>query len=418
MPKSAVHLTFYFFMITVLTGVLMRYMLLSPGSAMLNFSHVLHGHSHVAILGWTFLGVFIIFLKLIWPELQAKRQAKGILLATLIITTLMFIAFLIQGYAVFSIIFSTLHICIEYWVIIFMYKQLKQHPAIPLSSKLFFKGALISLFISTIGPFALGGLAMTGLKETPFFDMAIYFYLHFQYNGWLFLMLFGLCLFILHKKGIQLKQSFINKGFWIYMISLFPAYILSVLWFGLGTAGQVFGIIGAVGQFIGIIFIIAAFKRESTSLKNVYSYHIRISLLFIFILLLAKSLMEFGLLYTPFANLIFETRSIVIGYLHLTLLGFISIFILTQYQMVGFLNESRKSVLNGMAVFIIGFMLNEAVLFITGLAEWLKLKMIFQNELLLIASVILCAGIIMIWSSLIISAVIDKRTNEMKAYSR
>ena len=65
MPKSAVHLTFYFFMITVLTGVLMRYMLLSPGSAMLNFSHVLHGHSHVAILGWTFLGVFIIFLKLI-----------------------------------------------------------------------------------------------------------------------------------------------------------------------------------------------------------------------------------------------------------------------------------------------------------------------------------------------------------------
>src|SRR5699024_2628484 len=224
----------------------MRYTLLSTNQSLIPYSFLLHGHSHIALLGWTFLGVFLIFLKLTWHELNAKNQAIWIVVSTLFITSLMFIAFLYQGYAVYSIIFSTfhigigcflvstffitslmfisflyqgyafysiifstLHIGIEYWMVVFIFKRLKEMNNMPTYSRLFIKGALISLVISSVGPFALRGFGMAGMKESPLFEMAIYFFLHFQYNGWLYLMLIGTFLIILHKKNIRFQHRLI-----------------------------------------------------------------------------------------------------------------------------------------------------------------------------------------------------------------
>src|SRR5699024_3866505 len=83
-----------FLFITALTGIIMRYTLLSTNQSLIPYSFLLHGHSHIALLGWTFLGVFLIFLKLTWHELNAKNQAIWIVVSTLYITSLMFIAFL------------------------------------------------------------------------------------------------------------------------------------------------------------------------------------------------------------------------------------------------------------------------------------------------------------------------------------
>src|SRR5699024_5505930 len=97
------HITFLFFALTALSGLIMRIMIISPDLP-LTFSNILHGHSHIGILGWTFLGVFIVFLSLTWDEIEKKKQAIAIIIATLFITLGMFIAFLIQGYALYSII--------------------------------------------------------------------------------------------------------------------------------------------------------------------------------------------------------------------------------------------------------------------------------------------------------------------------
>src|SRR5699024_12161683 len=114
----------------------------------------------------------------------------------------MFIAFLYQGYAVYSVIFSTLHLGIEYWMVVFIFKRLKEMNNMPTYSRLFIKGALISLVISSVGPFALGGFGMAGMRESPLFDMGIDYFLHFQYNVWLFLMLIGLFLLIFNTHNI------------------------------------------------------------------------------------------------------------------------------------------------------------------------------------------------------------------------
>lgn len=398
MPRTLVHFAFLSLFLTGVTGLWMRLVSFEPGLLFTAYDFLLHAHSHIAILGWTFIAVYCIFLYLVWNSLKQKKQAILIGILTIIISILMFGAFLVQGYALFSIIFSVLHIFMEYWLAIFMYQTIKRHKYIPKLSALFLKGAISSLVLSTIGPFLLGALASNGLKESAYFDMSIYFYLHFQYNGWLYLALIGLFIWILHNKNILVKRGLLTSSFWIYILTLAPAYLLSILWFDLGDIGSVFSIVGAAGQFWAILLLVLSIWKLKPSLKNVFSSHILLSLLFVFLLLVVKNISEFGLLYEPFASFIFDTRTIVIGYLHLTLLGFITLFLLTQLQMMGALDESRNSILYGIGIFMTGFVLNEFILFISGMMAWLNSQLLFEKEALLIASLLLVLGLVLIWA--------------------
>src|SRR5690625_4396848 len=255
MPKTFIHFTFIFFIITALSGLFMRITPFMQISS-IPYDNVLHGHSHVAILGWAFFGSFLILLVLLWSDIKNKLHSIFLTTTLFIVSLLMFVAFLIQGYGLFSIIMSTIHIFIEYWAIIFIYQQLKVQKKISSIGTLFIKGSLITLFISSIGPFTLAYISANKLQDSALFDMAIYFYLHFQYNGWLTLILIGTFLLIIQQKGIEIQNSLVRSGFWIYFISLFPWYFLSILWADLGSYSNILSTIGSIGQWVGFLLII------------------------------------------------------------------------------------------------------------------------------------------------------------------
>lgn len=396
MPRVFIHFPFFFFSLIALSGVWMRLLIIYPNT-LIPYTHVLHGHSHLAILGWAFLGAFIVFLHLFWPRIPQKKEAIVLTYALFITSTMMFFAFLYQGYDILSIIMSSTHIFIEYWAAAFIYRQLKTNVSVPKYGKFFVNSGLISLVISSIGPFALGFISANGLKNSYFFDLAMYFYLHFQYNGWLTLFLIGAFIIILYEKSISIYSSLLSLGFWFYFISLFPSYFLSVLWVDLGSYSTILAIIGSIGQWLGIVFILLAFKSIWKGIGQHLSKLTLVSLAFTFLLLFFKSIMELGLMIPSLAPLIYETRSIVIGYLHLTLLGFVSIFILSQFLMLKLI-PCKKLTSIGFIVFIGGFILNELLLFCQGLLEWLGMNGIhFYNEGLLLASGFLLIGIVMLW---------------------
>ena len=112
--KKYVYATFIFFILTALTGIWMRAYLLSP-TTWIDYDHILHAHSHLAMLGWIFIAAFIVFLTLYWKKLSSRKHAFVILAALFISSLLMFLAFLYQGYGGFSIALSTIHIWVEYW---------------------------------------------------------------------------------------------------------------------------------------------------------------------------------------------------------------------------------------------------------------------------------------------------------------
>src|SRR5690625_6362222 len=95
-------------------------------------------------------------------------------------------------------------------------------------------------------------------------------------------------------------------------------------------------------------------------------------LLYLVLLLVGvKGLMELGLLYRPFGELIYDTRSVVIGYLHLTLLGFVTIFILVQFFYVEILPPVNTFFTFSIGLFFIGFIINIIVLFFFNIFFWL-----------------------------------------------
>jgi len=176
------------------------------------------------------------------------------------------------------------------------------------------------------------------------------------------------------------------------------------LWVELDVYAGIFSVIGGIGQWIGVLIILMAFYKIRVPLKNNLTKLTMFSLQFTFSLLMLKSTMELGLMVPSLADLVYDTRSVIIGYLHLTLLGFISMFILTQYQMVHILNISRMHTI-GLSIFIAGFLLNELLLFLQGLIEWVFHSEIpYYSEGLLIASIALTFGVIMISLSVRIRA--------------
>ncbi|HLR71013.1 MAG TPA: hypothetical protein VK085_06240, partial [Pseudogracilibacillus sp.] len=137
MPKHLVHFPFLFLLLTAITGVWMRLFPILNHIQIIPYDHILHGHSHVAVLGWTFLAVLVLYLKVTWEHLIHQKQAIVLVFITFITTCMMFIAFLWQGYALYSIILSTVHILVEYWAIVFVYRSLKTVPNMPKISKWF-----------------------------------------------------------------------------------------------------------------------------------------------------------------------------------------------------------------------------------------------------------------------------------------
>src|SRR5690625_6291002 len=102
MPRRFVHLAFFLFILTAISGLWLR---LFPflNNAGLPYDHILHGHSHIAVLGWAFLGIYVIFIKLLWPTLKEKKHASLLNYVIIIISFIIFFVFFYKAYVIYSI---------------------------------------------------------------------------------------------------------------------------------------------------------------------------------------------------------------------------------------------------------------------------------------------------------------------------
>ena len=195
---------FYFFSIALI-GVGIRYSFLS-GFFPIEYKNLLHTHSHIGFLGWIYPMLFLLITNSFFTKEQIKKSKYKLqFYITQVLILLMLFSFLYQGYGLFSIIFSSLFQLMTYWFLFTALKNLSQNEK-TISSK-FTSIALISLFISSLGTWALPIIKVN--KFDYFYEMAIYFYLHFQYNGWLSFSLLGLFFKNIENKEINynLKEA-------------------------------------------------------------------------------------------------------------------------------------------------------------------------------------------------------------------
>jgi hypothetical protein len=117
--------------------------------------------------------------------------------------------------------------------------------------------------------------------------------------------------------------------------------------------------------------------------------------LFSGIALSIKFLLQAASTIPSISTLAFGFRPIVIAYLHLILLGVISLFLIANF-FASQLIQLNKLVLTGLLIFVFGIILNEFLLMTQGITAILEQSVNYINELLLIAAMILFSGMLLL----------------------
>lgn len=396
MRKSWILVCFINFFIASLMGLLLRWMYVTPIEG-INFQFLMHGHSHVAMLGWVYLMLYcLIFDSFIPKKTQEKPIYNRLFWVTQLAVVGMMIDFPAQGYAFVSILFSTLHIFCSYYFCHLVWKDAK--PA-TFPEKRMLRTALFFMVFSTLGVWCLGPAVGLMGKASAFYQIAIQFFLHFQFNGWFLFAV--LALFFKHSKlNIDSKEFLLFYN--LFTIGTVLTLALPVSWslpnpifYWLNTVGVIIQLFSAM-VFIPLIrHQFQEFFAPLPSLeKTVYR--------FAFFSLALKIIIQLAVLVPELTQVSHQIRNFVIGYIHLTMLGIITGFLFAFAFQANFINPKNTVQKWGTILFLLGFVATEILLFLQGIWQFLN-NGSFPNyyQILFLSSILLPAGLLMFISGIL-----------------
>ena len=374
-------------------GVIMRYKI-AFSLPFVNQKNLLNAHSHFAFAGWitqalmTFIALYIARNS----NAFSLKKYNYLLLANLITAYGMLFSFPFEGYSLISIIFSTLSIFVSYAFAIVVWKDLNSIREKTITH-LWIKAALVFSVLSSAGPYILAYMLATKDIDQHVYLASIYYYLHFQYNGWFFFT----CMGLFTDKISTVILSFKNQKiiFYLFAFACAPAYFLSALWLPMPVWLYLLVILAAFAQVIawGIFLskIIANHSKIFQQTKPAIKYLFCLSAIAASI----KLLLQLGSTIPALSTWAFGFRPIVIGYLHLVFLGIFSIFILA-YALYNQWLFYTKQVAWGIWVFIAGIIINEILLMTQGLDAITYTGVPYVNEMLLGATGIIFIGLLIL----------------------
>lgn len=377
------------FLLTTILGLILRYGQIQS-LPYIDFKHILHAHSHLGMMGWLFSAYFVLFYMLFVPS-SATTKHYGRMFWTIQVSVLgMLITFPIQGYGLYSIIFSTLHMFAAYWFIYKIYKDTSHQQSMSFK---FLRWALFWMVLSTFGIWVLGPFIGIFGRDSQWYHLAIQFFLHFQFNGWFVFGAIALFLKWLENRGVQLKTVPFKIILKLLIVSCLLTFFLVISHGFDRFPGLRF--IQLLGVFIQIIAVFLLFRylikfkfdKALNAGKFVQSLLLIAGIGFI-IKALAQVVMVFVLQY----DLLTMNRYIVIGFIHLLLLGTISLFIIGNAFHLKLLKISTPQRI-AWTIFILGFVGTETLLFIQGSIGMLQWHIPAFTNWLFWLSVLMVVGV-------------------------
>jgi hypothetical protein len=372
---------------------------------------VLHSHSHFAFAGWISqtLMVLLIYNLSLKKGAQVFKKYQWLLYANCITAYGMLVSFIFQGYGLFSITFSTLSIFVSYFFCVYYWKDLSAKNK-KIISNWWIKAALLFNVISSVGAFGLAFMMANKIVHQNLYLAAIYFFLHFQYNGWFLFAGMGLLVAKLEQGNISLKKM--RTAFLLFCVACVPAYFLSALWLPIPRIIYLIVIAAVIAQLFGWWIMVKEFIRvRAFIICNSLKYG-RVLLLLAALAFSIKLLLQAGSVHPALSQLSYGFRPIVIGYLHLVLLAVTSLFLigyLVAFQLI----PVTKNLKSGIFIFVAGIILNELLLMLQGVAGLAYISIPGVGIYLLIAALILLSGaFVMLMAVLKVKAVAAGGFNE------
>jgi len=307
--KKQIFIALIYFLIAAFLGIFLRLFPVTNVSA--TYKYIIHTHSHIALLGWVYIGLTTLIFHLFIDKKITKKYS--ILFWCTQITLLgMLFSFPITGYALFSIVFSTLFLFCSYW----FFALFKKHNTLQRESYSykFINTSLLLMVISSIGPWAIGVIMNTLRSTSHWYKNAIYFYLHFQYNGWFIFCLLGLFIYLLEKNKIAISKNKLSSFYKLMILSCCLTLFLSFLWIKPSPFIYGLAIIGVVLQLVALLKFHQIIKSTKTELKKLLKPYILFLLKFVYVLFIIKIILQLTTAIPYFAELASQITNFVIGY--------------------------------------------------------------------------------------------------------
>lgn len=390
MPKKFILTCLFNFLIAALMGLTLRYVYVNPVS--FNYRYLTHAHSHVAMLGWVYLMLYSFFVHYFVPV--KKPVYTKLFWLTQIAVVGMMVSFPFQGYAAVSISFSTLHIFCSYYFAHRIWKDLQIENTLV---KQLVKASLVFMVISTIGVWCLGPAVSILGQASAFYQIAIQFFLNFQFNGWFLLAVLAIAC---HQLNIQPSRN--SKAFFKYLVvATVLTFALPIQWFANHPILYWINGFGILFQLVSLYYFIKIIKNQLQIFKVEASNLVNRMYQFALLCFIIKISLQTLSIIPQFSSELFEHHNFIIGFIHLTMLGVISGFLFA------FLLQSKTIIPNsfvstGFSLFLLGFILTEAILFIQGAFYFFGLGVLPNYYVLLfLVSILLPVSIALILTSYI-----------------
>lgn len=385
-----VRIAIFNLLLVALLGFVMRYKIVFSLS-WVHQKHVLHAHSHFAFSGWITQMLMVFLISCLQEKEKALRRYEPVLKANLLTAYGMLLSFPFQGYGWISISFSTASILVSYWFAWLFWKDLNRQ-LLPAAN--WFKAALFFLVISSFGAFGLSVMMANHWINQQWYLAAVYFFLHFQYNGWFFFACMGLLFTMLYQHRLLLKYG--QRIFRLFVVACLPAYCLSVLWLSLPWWVYIVVAIAAMAQVLACVYLWKMIAAHKNYFNTEWTLMAKRTGILAALALTIKLLMQLFSTIPSLSDLAFGFRPIVIGYLHLVLLGFITLFLLTVL-LVFTKQQSLSLMIKGITVFVSSILVNEILLMLQSVCAMAYIPVPGIQELLLLIALGLVTGAAMIF---------------------
>jgi len=294
----------------------------------LDYGSMRQEHSHVAFLGWGYIALMVLLIRSFLPEgtLGLKKYTWNMGITSVSIFGMIF-SFPMMGYKALSIGLLLLFLVLSCLLVFYFLQDFRKTNPKGVS-KSFVLAAFFFYLLSGIGPIALGPIVIL-FGKTPVYYLAVYYYLHFLYNGFFVFAIFGLVMKYMESQikleGPVRTQKGAGKFFLWSFIACVPAYALSALWLEPHWIVFLIGGVSATLQLAGFMYFLPYLNLVAKKLRGFIKILFSISMIsFGF-----KLVMQFFSAFPPLALKTYQAKSfVVIGYIHLVVLGFFSAFLL------------------------------------------------------------------------------------------
>lgn len=378
--------------IVALFGFTLRSKILFPLN-FIDFRSVESAHSHFAFAGWVGLSLITLLIYDVLPSDRSQKRIYQWILAGIEVSSIgMAATFPFFGYVGASIFFSTLFIVsILVFAPVFIRDVLGS--VTNKNIKLLSISAIVCQLLSFLGALGLVFIIAGKSSSSFLYRDSIYVFLHFQYNGFFTLSVFALLLKYIERRTINPGKS--ADLFSLFLcLSIIPCLFLSLLWHN-KLSFYIFGGIGCVFIVCSLIFFFRGLRLIRYSLKSSSSIS-KTFLIFSMLSFVLKMLLQVISIIPQLSTGVYGDRPVIIGFLHLVFLGFVTFFILSTLIENGYFTKKEKLISFPFVIFSIGIIANEVFLMLQGLGILLQTNSDIYNWFLWVAAAILFSGALLI----------------------